>query len=158
VLVVYGLLRDAHPFLEAEEQVTEEQAGGDLRWLRGLTGLENLHYQEYRAAKLVWELRAPAGNTRLERYVFGRLRQKPLLHLVQARAFLYGGAVPLEIRAQRAFFNPRKSEWIFVRGTIQGNEQPKRFHQLFWYPAQQRLEWPKKRASHRIFRFWKPIY
>ena len=131
---------------------------GGAHWLAGLDGLQGVHLQEFHRQDLVWELWAETGNIRLERWAIGYMRLKPLLHLVPARATLYKGGAPLNILAARVYYDPRKTEWIFVQGVVRDAGRSKRFERLHWFPDTRRLEWQINQSRNPLRQFFEPIY
>ena len=155
LLVVWALFSEPRPPPLWDDGLRNRT---DTRWLKGLVGMEEVHFARFRGGKLFWELWAPSGNVRLQRYAFGFLRNRPLLHLAQPRASIAGPSGRMEIRAQRVYFDPKAGEWIFVQGNFRLRERTTEFRRLHWFPARNRLEFHTGRAPHPLFRLRDPIY
>ena len=136
------------------------QAGGAPAdsWLRGLIALDGLHYAEYGPTGLSWELWSHLGRVEAQRYLFGVMPSQPLLLLHGTRAAIRTGTAVVELDARRAYYNPRRGEWIFADGEMRQAGDRRRFRQLHWYPAERRLESPASGRLPPILRFWEPLY
>ena len=140
--------------LEKKEKEPHSQA----EWLKGLAGLEEVRFAQYRNEKLVWEVKAPVGGVRLQRFVFGALRPRPLLHLVAPEVAIYYPLGTALISARRVYYDPAATEWIFVQGYYSWKQERRQFARLHWFPDRNHFELRAKPSRHRIFRFWEPIY
>ena len=136
----------------------EKKPHSPAEWLKGLAGLEEVRFAEYRNEKLYWEVKAPVGGARLQRFVFGALRSRPLLHLVAPELVIYYPLGAVLISARRVYYDPAATEWIFVQGYYSWRQERKQFARLHWFPDRNLLQTHAKESGHRIFRFWKPIY
>lgn len=127
-------------------------------WLKNLHRVEGFRLREYLGTQTHWELQAPLATVRLQRYVFGRLRTRPMLHLVQPRASLSGTGGAATVTAQRAYYDSRAETWTFVNGLLSQGRGRRRFAELYWTPASAHLEWRTRRPRLPVLRFWQPLH
>lgn len=152
VLFAYFSVSGRAPLTEESEARPAGEA-----WLSNLHRVEGFRLTETLDAHTHWELRAPLATIRLRRYVFGRLRTRPLLHLVQPRASLPGAGGEATVMAQRAYYDSRAETWTFVNGLLSQGGGRRRFAELYWTPAKVRLEWRTRKPSLPVLRFWQHL-
>ena len=141
-------------------QERAERQGEADAWLRGLNSIKTLRISQYRGGRLQWDIAAPLARVRSERFGAFSVNRLLLLYAIDPTAHLVEAQTPALIVARRAYFNPRRQEWIFLEGRFQQGSRDETFRALHWFTEEGRLRMDQRRRSplDPLLRFWEPDY
>jgi hypothetical protein len=145
--------------VERARERAEREAEADA-WLRGLESIKALRIAQYRGGRLQWDIAAPLARVRSERFGAFAVNRLRLLYVIEPTAHLLEARTPALIVARRAYFNPRRQEWIFLEGRFRQGRRDETFRALHWFTGDGRLRMDQRRRSplDPLLRFWEPSY